>query len=60
LVPDKAVLAEPLLPLEAAIIISSGIIDDEPLSSLVATISTDRCFKIAARVAPERAKETVS
>src|SRR5215211_5465471 len=61
LVPDKTILAiaDPLPPLEAAVKISSSIIDDEALSSLVATISTDCCFKIPARVAPERVRPEV-
>jgi hypothetical protein len=53
--PDKTILAVagPLPPLEAAIEISCRVVDDEALSSLVASISTNCCFKVPAGVAPE-------
>jgi hypothetical protein len=61
LAPDETILAvaDPLPPLEAAVEISSGVIDDEALSSLVAMISTNCRFKIAARVAPERVRPEI-
>jgi len=59
--PDKTVLAVagPLPPLETALEISSRVVNDEALSSLVACISTDCCFKVPAGVAPERVRPEV-
>src|SRR5215216_2329499 len=59
--PDNTILAvaDPLPPLKAAVEISSRVIDDKALSSLVATISTDCGFKIPARVTPERVRPKV-
>ena len=46
--PDKTILAVagPLPPLEAALEISSRVVDDEALSSSVVLISTDSCLKV--------------
>src|SRR5215216_1476362 len=52
-------VAGPLPPLKGAVEISPRVIDHEALSSLVATISADRCFEIGAGVAPECVRREV-
>ena|SRR6516225_10237974 len=59
--PDKAIpaVARPLPPFEAAVEISSRVVDDEALSSLVASTSADGCLKVPACVAPQRVRPEV-
>jgi hypothetical protein len=60
--PDNTILAVagPLPPLEAALEISPRVVDDEALSSLVVSISTDCCFqgprRCSAGACPTRGK----
>ena len=59
--PDQTILAVagPLPPLEAALEISSRVLDDEALSSSVALIFAHGCFEIPTTVAPERVRSEV-